>query len=192
MKSYDSCRTGYRMEPIGDRAAAKMLPQLASIVATILRILLSLSFISNRPDTQMAATYDREELNFQYPENWQLDEDPSQGVPRTVSVTAKDGSYWSVTICPAEHSSEDLKKEYLETFQTEYEDLEMDPVEVKVGDRKFDALDLQFYCLDFLVHSRLLVATAGEYRLLIAWQAEDREFDKLSPVFEAITFSAIS
>lgn len=139
----------------------------------------------------MTAIYDREELKFQYPEGWTVDEDPRQGVPRTVSVTADSGAYWSATICELSESGEALQKEYLETYHQEYEDLELAPVEIAVGERKMTALDLQFYCLDFLVHSRLIVQQIGNHRVLIAWQAEDRDFDALEPVFAAITFSAM-
>ena len=139
----------------------------------------------------MTAVYDREELRFRYPENWLIDEDPSSGVPRTISVTANNGAFWSATIYDESSSAQELQKEYLETFQAEYEDLEMDPVEIKVGDQYISALDLQFYCLDFLVHSRLIVREIGSYRVLIAWQAEDRDFDELEPIFEAITLSAM-
>ena len=139
----------------------------------------------------MTAVYDREELRFRYPENWLIDEDPSSGVPRTISVTANNGAFWSATIYDESSSAQELQKEYLETFQAEYEDLEMDPVEIKVGDQYISALDLQFYCLDFLVHSRLIVREIGSYRVLIAWQAEDRDFGELEPIFEAITFSAM-
>ena len=140
----------------------------------------------------MPAIYERDELKFQYPDSWKIDEDPTGGVPRTVSVTAENGAYWSAMICDLASSSEDdLKREYVETFQQEYEDLEFDPVEVAIGEEKLPALDMQFYCLDFLVHSRLLVRQIGNHRVLIAWQAEDRDFDSLEPVFAAITFSAI-
>lgn len=139
----------------------------------------------------MTAVYKRDDIRFQYPENWKIDEDPSSGVPRTISVTATNGAFWAATIYDENSSPEELQKEYLETFEAEYEDLEMDPVEIKVGDQDLPALDLQFYCLDFLVHSRLIVRQIGGYKVLIAWQAEDRDFDKLEPIFEAITFSAM-
>ena len=139
----------------------------------------------------MTAVYDREELTFQYPENWKFEEDPKNGIPRTISVTSKAGAYWSATICDSARSTKELKQEYLETFKQEYEDLEMHAVEFEIGKQTMEGLDLQFYCLDFLVHSRLIIQLIGQHRVLIAWQAEDRDFDKLEPIFAAITFSAV-
>ena len=140
----------------------------------------------------MTAVYDREELTFQYPETWKMEEDPSSGVPRTVSVTAENGAYWCAMIYDMEVSDDDLKQQYLTTFQKEYDDVETDAVVVSVGELQLDAIDMQFYCLDFLVHSRLMVRRIGNHRVLITWQAEDRDFDSLEPVFAAITFSALS
>lgn len=140
----------------------------------------------------MPASYDRDELKFQYPDNWKIDEDPARGIPRTISVTAQNGAYWSAMIYELSSSSEeDLKREYVRTLQREYEDFEFEPVEVVIGGERLDALDMQFYCLDFLVHSRLIVRQIGKHRVLIAWQAEDRDFDALEAVFAAITYSAM-
>ena len=137
------------------------------------------------------ARYNRDGISFQYPENWELEEDPPQGVPRTISVTAKDGAFWSATVYQAAGAIEELEKEYVNTFCQEYEEVELDPVQVLVGGHRLGALDLQFYCLDFLVHSRLIAQHIGDHFLLITWQAEDRDFDKLEQVFSAITFSAL-
>lgn len=137
------------------------------------------------------AKYDRDGIVFQYPENWQLDEDPPQGVPRTISVTSDAGAFWSVTVYDRTQHVDELKREYLQTLQQEYEDAELDAVQLTLGSLKLDAVDLQFYCLDFLVHSRLLVLEHELHCLLVAWQAEDRDFDKLEPVFSAITFSIL-
>ena len=113
------------------------------------------------------ARYNRDGISFQYPETWVLEEDPPQGVPRTISVTAKDGAFWSATIYQAAGAIEELEKEYVDTFRQEYEEVELDPVQVLVGDHRLGALDLQFYCLDFLVHSRLIVQHVGDHFLLI-------------------------
>lgn len=140
----------------------------------------------------MPAAYKRDELQFQYPDGWAIDEDPPHGVPRTVSVTATNGAYWSAMIYELSAANEeDLKREYVETFQDEYEDLEHHAVAVQIGQETVEAIDLQFYCLDFLVHSRLFVRDIGNHRVLIAWQAEDRDFDDLEQVFAAITVSAM-
>jgi hypothetical protein len=137
----------------------------------------------------MTAKYDRDGISFQYPDNWAFEEDPKTGFPRTVSVTSEDGAFWSATLYLQDQPLKQLQHQYIETLEQEYEEVEIDDVEFPLGDETIRATDLQFYCLDFLVHSRLIATQVGRHQALIAWQAEDRDFDKLEPVFQAITFS---
>lgn len=137
----------------------------------------------------MTAKYARDGIEFQYPENWALEEEPRTGIPRTISVTAAEGAFWSATLYLTNQPLEQLQHQYAETLESEYDEVELDDVEFKLGEETILATDFQFYCLDFLVHARMIVTTLGRYNLLITWQAEDRDFDKLEPVFMAITFS---
>ena len=139
----------------------------------------------------MTATYDRDGIRFQYPENWELDEDPKTGFPRTISLTAADGAFWSACFYMTDQPLKELQHQYVEALEAEYEDLEIDDVEFPLADETILATDFQFYCLDFLVHSRLIVTELGRFHVLISWQAEDRDFDKLEDVFKAITFSTL-
>ncbi len=139
----------------------------------------------------MTAKYDRDGISFQFPENWTLDEDPKTGIPRTISVTSEEGAFWSASIYLTDQPLRELQHQYVEALEAEYEDLEIDDVEFKLGNETIVATDFQFYCLDFLVHSRLIVTQVGKYNVLIGWQAEDRDFDKMEPVFMAVTFSLL-
>lgn len=139
----------------------------------------------------MTAKYERDGITFQYPENWTLDEDPKTGTPRTISVTSDEGAFWSASLYLTDQPLKELQQQYVEALEAEYEDLEIDDVEFQLGSETILATDFQFYCLDFLVHSRLIVTQIGKYHVLIDWQAEDRDFDKMEPVFMAVTFSLL-
>ena len=139
----------------------------------------------------MTAKYDRDGITFQYPENWSLGEDPRTGIPRTISVTSAQGAFWSATLYLTDQPLTQLQHQYVEALEEEYEEVEIDDVEFKLGDEEILATDFQFYCLDFLVHSRLIVTQIGRLHVLISWQAEDRDFDQLEAVFMAITFSVL-
>lgn len=139
----------------------------------------------------MTAKYTRDDFSFQYPENWAIEEDPSTGVPRTISVTSEEGAFWSASLYLTDQPLRNLQDQYVDALEAEYEGLEIDDVEFQLADEKILATDFQFYCLDFLVHSRLIATQIGQFNVLIAWQAEDRDFDKLETVFMAITYSAI-
>ena len=133
--------------------------------------------------------YDRDGIAFQYPENWLFEEEPKTGIPRTISVTSEDGAFWSAAFYLTDQPLKQLQHEYIETLEQEYDEVEIDDIEFKLADETILATDLQFYCLDFLVHSRLIATTVGRYNVLISWQAEDRDFDSLEAVFKAMTFS---
>ena len=139
----------------------------------------------------MTAKYDRDGIAFQYPENWQVEEEPRTGFPRTISLTAADGAFWSASFYLPDQPLRELQHQCIETIEQEYEDVEIDDIEFDLGEETILATDLQFYCLDFLVHSRVIVTQIGRYHVLINWQAEDRDFDKLEVVFKAITFSML-
>ena len=139
----------------------------------------------------MTPKYDRDGITFQYPDNWELDEDPPKGFPRTISLTAKDGAFWSAAFYLKDQPLKELQHQYVEAIEGEYEGVEIDDVEFELVDETILATDFQFYCLDFLVHSRLIVTEIGPYHALITWQAEDRDFDQLEQVFKAITFSVL-
>ena len=44
-----------------------------------------------------------------------------------------------------------------------------------------------FFCLDFLVRVKLQVYSTPEYKLLLWYQCEDRDFDQQEMVFRAIS-----
>jgi hypothetical protein len=142
--------------------------------------------------SSMTSIYDRDELAFQYPANWDLAEDPPHGFPRCISVTAETGAFWSATVYDQrEVSLNELSRRYEDTLTNEYEDVEFDEVEIDLPTGRVVATECSFYCLDFLVRSRLMAVRLGSHHLLIAWQAEDREFDGKERVFLAITISLL-
>jgi hypothetical protein len=106
-------------------------------------------------------------------------------------VTSAQGAFWSATLYLTDQPLTQLQHQYVEALEEEYEEVEIDDVEFKLGDEEILATDFQFYCLDFLVHSRLIVTQIGRLHVLISWQAEDRDFDQLEAVFMAITFSVL-
>ncbi len=140
----------------------------------------------------MTAVYDRAGLHFQYPENWVLADDSLDELPRTISLQAPSGAFWSVDIHPFSMDADALLKTTLEVMQQEYPEAECHAVEESIADETATGYDLYFYCLDFVVTARLRCFRHGHATYLLTYQAEDREFDRLDPVFRAITFSLFS
>ena len=84
-----------------------------------------------------------------------------------------------------------LLDQVLTSMQAEYEGVESAVIHDQFADVESLGYDMCFYCLDFLVNARALAAQARGKTILILWQAEDREFDRLEPVFRAMTISLL-
>ena len=83
--------------------------------------------------------------------------------------------------------------EILKGINEQYdESAESNPVVEAMG--RFNAVghDTFFFCLDLLITNRMRCVESGNHKLLITWQAENREFDTIEPVFRAITISLLS
>ena len=137
----------------------------------------------------MTALYDNLGIRFQYPENWQLAQEVAEGSPCEVLVETPGGGFWSVLVYPGTSDPDQLAAETLRTMRGEYEDLEAEPFVDVIGDFKADGFEMHFYCLDFVVTSRVLAFRHEDRTLLVLYQAETSEFDQLEQVFRAVTFS---
>ena len=83
-----------------------------------------------------------------------------------------------------------LLDQVLTSMQAEYEGVESAVIHDQFADVESLGYDMCFYCLDF--SSTLVPSHPGTGKtILILWQAEDREFDRLEPVFRAMTISLL-
>jgi len=136
-------------------------------------------------------TTEFKELGFQflYPENWTVTKDASQAYPRSVTVQSPSGAFWSVT---ADRSAADeLVQRVGAAIADEYEGTEVHEMRRKVGPLEMQGQELNFYCLDLLVTAQVLGWEKDGLALAILMQAENREFEELSRVFDAMTFSLL-
>jgi hypothetical protein len=137
----------------------------------------------------MTASYDRAGLQFVYPENWTLADDTVDEIPRTISVQSPTGGFWSVDIHPFSVEPEKLLEDAVSVMREEYPDMETQKISEEVSGEPSFGYDLDFYCLDFVVHCRLRALQSGHATYLLTYQAEDRDFEQLGAVFQAITIS---
>ncbi len=133
--------------------------------------------------------FDRYGLAFDYPDNWEVDTDDSEGRFATVTVYAPGGGFWSVSGHAPGGDPATLVEAVVAEMRTEYRELDAEPAADEVAGRTLGGTDLNFYCLDLTntAHIRTVATTQAIY--LILCQAEDREWDDIAPVFDAITTS---
>lgn len=136
-------------------------------------------------------TAEFKELGFQflYPENWTVTREASQAYPRSVTVQSPSGAFWSVTA--DQPPVGDLVQRVGEAIANEYEETEVHEVQRKVGPLEMEGQELNFYCLDLLVTAQVFGCEKNGLALAILMQAENREFEELSRVFDAMTCSLL-
>jgi hypothetical protein len=139
----------------------------------------------------MPATFDNLGITFQYPDNWQLDDEEMRAGQSAVTVYSPGGAFWTVAVHPASAEPARMAQAALDAMRKEYEGLEAEPVNETVAGHKLIGFDLNFFYLD-------LTSTAGIRSLRVAgttytifFQAEDREYSEIGLVFSAMTLSLL-
>ena len=130
-------------------------------------------------------------IHFVYPDNWELSREDSTDFPRTVSVHSPTGAFWSVTMHPGHVLPQIAVQEYSDAMRQEYDSVEIEPIEMVIDDEETYAFELNFYCLDFLITSRIIAFDRAGLTVTLCYQAESREFEALLPVFGAVTHSLL-
>jgi hypothetical protein len=140
----------------------------------------------------MTATYQKHGLQFLYPENWRLSDEGWPELPCSISLESPDGSaFWSVHFYELASDPDEILKNTLDTLRETYPDLEISDCPADSTIPRESGVEAMFYCLDFLIRIRLEVVRLDRCLALFWYQAEDRQFEQLEMVFQAIGISLI-
>ena len=139
----------------------------------------------------MPALFDHPGLRFSYPENWRIEPSEETGGLRSVTVLAPGTAYWTLTVYPAESSPVSLVQVAVTAMQEEYRELELEEASESYAGREMAGCDMRFQFLDLTNTASIRWFREADGLYLVMWQAEDREYDAHSPVFEAMTISLI-
>ncbi len=137
----------------------------------------------------MPATCKIPGLRFQYPENWTIDEEDEKTHNRAVTVYSPSGAFWSVARYPDSADPTKLARSAVEAMREEYDSLEVHEAGESIAGHELVGYDLFFYCLDLTNTAQVRATTVNEATYVVFYQAEDREFDRIGPVFRAIATS---
>ncbi len=140
----------------------------------------------------MPSTYDKLGIRFQFPDNWTLDEIEARDSGSAVSVYSPGGAFWSITIHPAEITPRELADAALETMRQEYDELDAEAVAETVAGHDLVGWDMNFYCLDLTNTALVRSFQTPQASYLVFCQADDREFDEVAGIFQAITLSLLT
>ena len=142
----------------------------------------------------MPAVFDQLGIRFEYPDNWSVDEtslDPSTAEGEQVVVSSPETAFWQLSRHPVEAELENLFDEALSALRSVYKDIEVEPARDTLDDRLVEGFNVNFYCLDLTNTSWLRGFKTPEATYLLLCQAEDRELEKVGPVFRAMLASVL-
>jgi len=130
-------------------------------------------------------------VRIPFPESWTVESAADGRWPDAVTLQSPGSAFFTLTTRPPEADPAELLARTLAALKELYEDLEAHPVREELADAELRGFDINFYCLDFLVGASLRVFSAHGQEFMVLCQAEDREFDELRPVFQAMTLGVL-
>ncbi|MGD9127179.1 MAG: hypothetical protein PVH19_07340 [Planctomycetia bacterium] len=140
----------------------------------------------------MVSEYTKHGIQFQYPENWELEENDTDLECQTVSLYNPNGAFWSVSIHPRSTEPQQLLDAVTEAMRSEYQQVEIEEITETIADRELLGRDINFFCLDLTNTACVRCLQGDRATYTIFYQAEDREFNESVPLFLAITTSFLS
>jgi hypothetical protein len=139
----------------------------------------------------MPAKFERLGIAFQYPDNWTLDDTDAVAGRRSVTVYSPGGAFWTVAIHPRSADPVQLVQAVVATIREEYKEIEMDEARETVLGHELIGYDLSFYYLDFVNSAQVRGLRTATATYTVYYQGEDREFDRIQQVFQAMTVSLL-
>ena len=139
----------------------------------------------------MPEHFDRLGISFQYPDNWTLDDSDALLGRKSVTIYSPGGAFWSVTIQSGSAEPDKLTGAIVEAMRQEYDSLEAEQVGETVAGYDLTGYDLAFYCLDLTNTAHVRSFRFAHTTYTIYCQAEDREYQRVKRVFQAMTVSLL-
>lgn len=140
----------------------------------------------------MPAKFHRLGINFEYPDNWTLDEEDAMAGQRSITVCSPGGAFWSVTEHPRGTDPECLARAAVDAIKQEYKEVEVEAASDIVAGREMEGYDMHFFYLDLINSASVRCLRTRRTTYTVFYQAEDRDFERLHLVFQAITTSFIN
>lgn len=137
----------------------------------------------------MPSTFDQLGICFEYPENWSVEIQEETVHSGQVIVSSPQTAFWQLSKFSPNKPLEPLFDEALAALRSVYRELDVEPTDETLEGQFIAGYTVNFFYLD-LTNTCLIkgIETPAANYLLIA-QAEDREFDKVHRVFEAMLAS---
>lgn len=133
--------------------------------------------------------FDQFGITFEYPDNWSIDIDSDDVGSSSATVQSPDGAFWNLSAYRSGTKPKDMVQVVLSQMQKEYQDIDVEEVCDTVSGFQLSGLDFNFYCLDLTNTAQVRAVEHFEATYIIFCQAEDREWESVHSVFDAMTAS---
>jgi hypothetical protein len=140
----------------------------------------------------MPGKFEKLGISFQYPDNWTLDEEDALAGRDSVTVYSPGGAFWTVAVHPYSADPVRLAEAAVEAMNQEYEQVEAEQTSEVLAERELVGYDLNFHYLDLTNTAQIRCLRTNQTTYSIFCQAEDREFERVHLVFQAMTTSLLN
>ena len=131
-------------------------------------------------------------LAFDYPDSWTVDTDDAADGQAAVTVSAPEGGFWSVITHAGGTDPGSLAAAVLQEMREEYRDLDSEETTDEIAGRTLTGYDFNFYCLDLTNTAQVRTLALPTATYVFFCQAEDRDWERISHVFAAMTTSFLT
>ena len=125
-------------------------------------------------------------VSVMYPDGWKIEEDGTE--ENSVSFESPLGAFLTITRYPELNFSDAVEKAH-QVMLAEYDEVESEEFSRTIAEREFNVTALRFVYLDFLIVAELFSFLLSGSTFLVQIQGEDRDVEKLQPVFQAMLTS---
>ena len=125
-------------------------------------------------------------IAFLYPDSWTLESDSEA---TSVSVESPDGAFFTVTRFENTIDADAAIERGVSAMRQEYDEVENEVLDKTLAGLRLEGSLLRFVFLDLIIASQLLAIAHGGGTYLVQIQAEDRDHERLLPVFDAMLTS---
>lgn len=143
---------------------------------------------SRKHAPQNMSHFSQDGLSFQYPESWALQREETEA-GWTVSLQSPDTAFVMVSFDGNMPETELMAETALEALQAEYPGLESDECFETVAGQPACGHDIRFFSFDLTNTCWTRSFYCGRGTVLVLWQANDLELERVGPVLEAICAS---
>lgn len=132
--------------------------------------------------------FDEDGVRFQYPDNWTLTREEADS-GWTVSVQSPETAFFLVAFDKSMPAVEQVADTVLDALRADYPELEAEDAIDSVARQPALGHDITFFSLDLTntCCTRSFYSDAGT--VLLMWQANDLELERVEPIFKAIRAS---